>query len=87
MSTQADHAAQVAHQLADRTAENLERQLRASLIATFDVRYSPGYCCWIATEQSYDSPESPLGHGATRDEAIDDLIETLESRRNRKVGR
>jgi hypothetical protein len=30
---------------------------------------------WIATFESYDGPESPIGTGATPEEALDALLE------------
>lgn len=36
---------------------------------------------WLAyDDNTYDGPGSALGHGRTRQEAIDDLIEQLEER-------
>ena len=33
------------------------------------------FTLWIATYESYDGPESPIGAGKTPTEAVDDLLE------------
>ncbi len=99
--TQADHAAQVARQLATATQKDLGGQLEASLklARKEEPPYHPGKVepiewpvagAWICVDSNYE-PGMPCGSGNSSDEALMDycekLIEMLESRRNRKVAR
>lgn len=36
---------------------------------------------WIAVDDNYDGPTSPIGRGATEQEAIEDLLDKFEWRK------
>ncbi len=42
---------------------------------TIHFNYDAGFWPWVATFASYDGPESPIGKGATPEDALEALLE------------
>jgi hypothetical protein len=42
------------------------------------ARHTDGPYRWFATFENYDGPGSPIGHGKTPGEAVDDLFDLAE---------